>query len=122
MAMASKGDAGKRPPRRLGEPGNATIRRAAALALYVEHGEADPKHLAYLTDRVRMAEGRPQLYGTQVADIRDGKAIRKRSMTGARRSVSSRSRTTSRGSCGRPRTGDSATPPWGSRGDGEPQG
>jgi Family of unknown function (DUF6624) len=28
-------------------------------------GEADPDHLAYLTDRVRCAGGNPQLYGTQ---------------------------------------------------------
>jgi GNAT superfamily N-acetyltransferase len=31
-------------------------------------GEAKPSHLAYLTDRVRMNEGRPQVYGTQIAD------------------------------------------------------
>jgi len=31
----------------------------------VDHGEADPSHLAYLTDRVLCAEGRPQRYGTQ---------------------------------------------------------
>lgn len=31
----------------------------------VEEGEADPSHLAYLTDRVWLADGRPQLYGTQ---------------------------------------------------------
>jgi hypothetical protein len=31
----------------------------------VADGEAEPSHLAYLTDRVRRAEGRPQVYGTQ---------------------------------------------------------
>lgn len=31
----------------------------------VQVGEASPKHLAYLTDRVLLAEGRPQRYGTQ---------------------------------------------------------
>ncbi|WP_434740571.1 DUF6624 domain-containing protein [Micromonospora sp. SH-82] len=31
----------------------------------VREGEAQPSHLAYLTDRVRRGEGRPQLYGTQ---------------------------------------------------------
>lgn len=30
----------------------------------VQTGEADPRHLAYLVDRVRTLEGRPQLYGT----------------------------------------------------------
>ena len=28
-------------------------------------GDADPVHYAYLCDRVRMADGRPQLYGSQ---------------------------------------------------------
>ncbi|MFY1703014.1 DUF6624 domain-containing protein [Micromonospora sp. WMMA1923] len=31
----------------------------------VRDGEAQPSHLAYLTDRMRRADGRPQLYGTQ---------------------------------------------------------
>ncbi|GAA3673572.1 hypothetical protein GCM10022224_042320 [Nonomuraea antimicrobica] len=31
----------------------------------VEEGDADPSDLAYLVDRVRVAEGRPQVYGTQ---------------------------------------------------------
>jgi hypothetical protein len=31
----------------------------------VEHGEADPKYLAYLEDRVNVHHGRPQRYGTQ---------------------------------------------------------
>ena len=35
------------------------------LAEAVAAGEADPGHLAYLTDRVRRAAGQPQLYGTQ---------------------------------------------------------
>lgn len=30
----------------------------------VQAGEADPKHLALLVDRIRTLEGRPQLYGT----------------------------------------------------------
>jgi hypothetical protein len=32
----------------------------------VEAGEATPRQLAYLTDRVRMNEGREQVYGTQM--------------------------------------------------------
>ncbi|TCB97349.1 hypothetical protein E0H26_13615 [Micromonospora zingiberis] len=35
------------------------------LAQAVDDGEAKRSHLAYLTDRVRRAEGRPQRYGTQ---------------------------------------------------------
>ncbi len=31
----------------------------------VERGEASPKNLAYLTDRVRVHQGKPQRYGTQ---------------------------------------------------------
>ena len=42
------------------------LRRAVAA------GDASAQHLAYLTDRVAMNEGRPQLYGTQVADMEDG--------------------------------------------------
>lgn len=33
----------------------------------VQAGEASPDHLAYLTDRVLLAEGLPQEYGTQIA-------------------------------------------------------
>lgn len=32
----------------------------------VQQGEADPSHQAYLTDRVFLAENRPQVYGTQI--------------------------------------------------------
>ncbi len=35
------------------------------LADAVAAGQADPSHLALLTDRVRVADGRPQVYGTQ---------------------------------------------------------
>lgn len=34
-------------------------------------GEANPRHLAYLTDRVRVKDGLPQVYGTQMT-IADG--------------------------------------------------
>jgi hypothetical protein len=37
------------------------------LAGAVEAGEATKRELAYLTDRVLLAEGRPQVYGTQVS-------------------------------------------------------
>jgi hypothetical protein len=35
------------------------------LAIAVAACEAEPSHLAYLTDRVRCAQGKPQVYGTQ---------------------------------------------------------
>ena len=38
----------------------------------VKAGEASGVHLAYLTDRVRVGDGRPQLYGTQFLTI-DGR-------------------------------------------------
>lgn len=37
--------------------------------------EAEARHLAYLTDRVRMNDGREQLYDTQVSDVIEGAAI-----------------------------------------------
>jgi len=45
------------------------------LADAVDRGEATERQLAYLTDRVRMNEGREQLYGTQLADVRHGVAV-----------------------------------------------
>ncbi|HWH95358.1 MAG TPA: DUF6624 domain-containing protein [Baekduia sp.] len=45
------------------------LQRAAAV------GEAKPAHVAYLTDRIRMAEGRCQRHGTQIGDIRDGTPV-----------------------------------------------
>jgi Family of unknown function (DUF6624) len=46
----------------------------ALLERAVHDGDASASHLAYLKDRVRMNEGRPQLFGTQVADITNGVA------------------------------------------------
>lgn len=42
------------------------------LADAVTAGEAEPSHLALLTDRVRVAEGRPQVYGSQYSKLEDG--------------------------------------------------
>ncbi|MFS0691913.1 DUF6624 domain-containing protein [Streptomyces nitrosporeus] len=39
----------------------------------VADGEALPRHLAYLTDRVRVATDEPQVYGTQYIKAPDGK-------------------------------------------------
>ncbi|WP_143590199.1 DUF6624 domain-containing protein [Thermoactinospora rubra] len=39
----------------------------------VEEGEADPGEMAYLVDRVRVAEGKPQVYGTQWETTPEGK-------------------------------------------------
>ncbi len=41
----------------------------------VADGEANARHEAYLIDRVRMNEGREQVYGTQMADVRDGVGV-----------------------------------------------
>ncbi|SMD42541.1 hypothetical protein SAMN00777080_1101 [Aquiflexum balticum DSM 16537] len=38
---------------------------AALLKTAVMNNKADPKYLAYLTDRIAVFEGKPQLYGTQ---------------------------------------------------------
>jgi len=50
-------------------------RALSLLAEAVSQGEATPADLAYLTDRVRSNEGREQLYGTQIAEVRDGKVV-----------------------------------------------
>ncbi|MEV7508320.1 DUF6624 domain-containing protein [Streptomyces sp. NPDC091201] len=39
----------------------------ALLEAAVDDGDASPRHLAYLTDRVLVNSGKPQLYGTQYA-------------------------------------------------------
>lgn len=41
------------------------------LRVAVEAGDAPPRHLAYLTDRVLAAAGEPQLYGTQYTGERE---------------------------------------------------
>jgi hypothetical protein len=41
----------------------------------VQQAEANAISLAYLTDRVRVAEGKPQLYGTQGEYQPDGKIV-----------------------------------------------
>ena len=40
-----------------------------------KHGEIAPIHLAYLTDRVRMRENKPQVYGTQGRMMEHGKIV-----------------------------------------------
>jgi hypothetical protein len=58
----------------IGEPG--LFRRFAAdVEAAVERGEADPSHLAMMTDRIRVFEGRPQVYGTQYDWAPDGSAM-----------------------------------------------
>jgi Sulfotransferase family len=46
----------------------------ALLAQAVERGEASPIDLAHLTDRVLLASGEPQLYGTQL-DVSEGRFV-----------------------------------------------
>jgi hypothetical protein len=42
----------------------------------VSTGDAPPRHLAYLTDRVLVADGQPQMYGTQYTHDADGTNLR----------------------------------------------
>jgi len=42
----------------------------------VAAGDAPPRHQAYLTDRVLVAAGEPQVYGTQYTDDGDGSNLR----------------------------------------------
>jgi hypothetical protein len=52
-------------------------RRALALiTAAVAVGDALQRHLAYLTDRVLVAAGEPQLYGTQYTNDADGSNLR----------------------------------------------
>ena len=46
-----------------------------ALALMTEAGNGDTTQLAMLHDRVLVNEGRPQIYGTQIAGIVDGAPV-----------------------------------------------
>lgn len=45
------------------------------LADAVLRGEAAERDLAYLADRVRTNEGREQVYGTQIAEVKDGNGV-----------------------------------------------
>ncbi len=46
-----------------------------ALEVAVAYGDADPVHYAYLVDRVRMADGLDQLYGSQFVTGVDGTLV-----------------------------------------------
>ena len=46
-----------------------------ALQAAVDAGDAPARHVAYLTDRVAMNEGRPQTYGTQIAEVANGEGV-----------------------------------------------
>ncbi|MBI4716348.1 MAG: hypothetical protein HY763_00940 [Planctomycetes bacterium] len=82
--------------RRYGWPGRSVVGEDGALAafLILQHadaksqrdllpmfrqaayeGEADPVHLAYLTDRVRVGLGEKQLYGTQIRHNERGEPV-----------------------------------------------
>ncbi|MFE7298435.1 DUF6624 domain-containing protein [Streptomyces sp. NPDC057579] len=52
------------------------LRSLGLLASAVEQGEATHQQLALLTDRVLLRQGKPQLYGTQYRDLRDGRGYR----------------------------------------------
>ncbi|MEZ7126716.1 DUF6624 domain-containing protein [Nonomuraea sp. AD125B] len=51
-----------------GWPGHDLVGERDAVA----RGQAAPRHLAYLVDRVRVGEGRPQVYGTQYRQTAEG--------------------------------------------------
>ncbi len=104
--MREGGDADRRHTSRLGEiiaefgwPTRSMVGKQGALAAFLivqhadhdpdfqarclpmlveaaEHGEVSKGHVAYLTDRVRVKQGKPQLYGTQYgsAHAPDGSA------------------------------------------------
>jgi hypothetical protein len=50
-------------------------RALALLSDAVDRGEATRRQLAYLTDRLRMNEGKEQIYGTQLAGVRNGQVV-----------------------------------------------
>ncbi|GAA3392968.1 DUF6624 domain-containing protein [Cryptosporangium minutisporangium] len=50
-------------------------RALALLEEAVAAGEGSPRDLAMLRDRVRVNEGRPQIYGTQIAGVVDGAPV-----------------------------------------------
>ncbi|MEU6056570.1 DUF6624 domain-containing protein [Streptomyces sp. NPDC047097] len=54
------------------------VRRRALRLLEqaVAAGSAGLRELAFLRDRTRVNEGREQVYGTQIADVRDGSPVR----------------------------------------------
>ncbi|MCB5907860.1 DUF6624 domain-containing protein [Streptomyces pinistramenti] len=45
------------------------------MARAVAAGSADPRELAFLCDRTLVNEGRKQVYGTQIAGVRDGSPL-----------------------------------------------
>ncbi|MFE5300060.1 DUF6624 domain-containing protein [Streptomyces sp. NPDC056632] len=47
----------------------------------VDAGDASPRHLAYLTDRVLVAAGEPQVYGTRYTQDPDGGYLRPHAVT-----------------------------------------
>ncbi|MFH8371608.1 DUF6624 domain-containing protein [Streptomyces sp. NPDC018031] len=50
-------------------------RAVELLARAVEAGAASPRELAFLRDRALVNEGREQIYGTQIAGVRDGSPV-----------------------------------------------
>jgi hypothetical protein len=45
------------------------------MELALQQGEADSVHVAYLTDRILMREGKPQIYGTQGGSLENGMIV-----------------------------------------------
>jgi hypothetical protein len=68
------GDDGEHAAWLVAQLGDTDLQRRALehLEAAVDCGDADPAHYAYLLDRLRMADGRPQVYGSQFVAAGDG--------------------------------------------------
>lgn len=67
------GDDGERAAWLVAQLGDNDLQRRALehLEVAVDCGDADPSHYACLLDRVRMTEGRPQVFGSQFVSAGD---------------------------------------------------
>ncbi len=68
------GEDGERAAWLICQLADADLQRRAIehLEAAVDSGDADPSHYACLVDRIRMAEGRPQVFGSQFVAAGDG--------------------------------------------------
>lgn len=68
------GDDGEQAAWLIAQLGDTDLQRRCLehLEVAVDNGDAPPGHLACLVDRVRMADGKPQVYGSQWVVAADG--------------------------------------------------
>ncbi len=71
------GDDGAEAAWFLVQRGDADLQRRALgyLEVAVDWEDASPAHYAFLVDRIRMREGRPQIYGSQFVRSADGDSL-----------------------------------------------